>query len=145
MKIQQLTIFLENKPGRLLKAYKALAENGISLLTLSLADTKDFGLLRLILKDNDKAIKILEEIGYATVLSEVLAVEINDQPGALLPVLETLADNDINLEYTYAFAARGGEKAVLIIRVDDSDKATAAIAGGGGKVLTLEEFLKIID
>lgn len=145
MKIQQLTIFLENKPGRLLKAYKALAENGISLLTLSLADTKDFGLLRLIIKDNDKAIKILEEIGYATVLSEVLAVEITDRPGALLPVLNSLADNGINLEYTYAFAARGGEKAVFIIRVDDAEKAIDAINKNGCKVLTLEEFLQIID
>lgn len=145
MKIQQLTIFLENKPGRLLKAYKVLAENGVSLLTLSLADTKDFGLLRLIIKDNDKAIKILEEAGYATVLSEVLAVEINDRPGALLPVLDALADNGINLEYTYAFAARGGEKAVLIIRVDDAEKAIAAINKNGCKVLSLEEFLQIID
>lgn len=145
MKIQQLTIFLENKPGRLLKAYKALAENGISLLTLSLADTKDFGLLRLIIKDNEKAIKILEEIGYATVLNEVLAVEITDRPGALLPVLEALADNGINLEYTYAFAARGGEKAVFIIRVDDAEKAINAINKNGCKVLTLEEFLQIID
>lgn len=145
MKIQQLTIFLENKPGRLLKAYKVLAENGISLLTLSLADTKDFGLLRLILKDNDKALKILEEVGYATILNEVLAVELNDRPGALLPVLEALADNNINLEYTYAFAARGGEKAVLIIRVDDAEKAIAAITQNGGKVLTQEEFLQVID
>lgn len=145
MKIQQLTIFLENKPGRLLKAYKVLAENGISLLTLSLADTKDFGLLRLILKDNDKALKILEEVGYATILNEVLAVEINDRSGALLPVLEALADNNINLEYTYAFAARGGEKAVLIIRVDDAEKAIAAITQNGCKVLTLEEFLQVID
>lgn len=145
MKIQQLTIFLENKPGRLLKAYKVLAENGISLLTLSLADTKDFGLLRLILKDNDKALKILEEVGYATILNEVLAVEINDRSGALLPVLEALGDNGINLEYTYAFAARGGDKAVLIIRVDDAEKAIAAINQNGGKVLTLEEFLQVID
>lgn len=145
MKIQQLTVFLENKPGRLLKAYKVLAENGISLLTLSLADTKDFGLLRLILKDNDKALKLLEEVGYAGILNEVLAVEINDRSGALLPVLEALADNNINLEYTYAFAARGGDKAVLIIRVDDAEKAIAAINQNGGKVLTLEEFLQVID
>lgn len=145
MKIQQLTIFLENKPGRLFKAYKVLAENGISLLTLSLADTKDFGLLRLIIKDNDKAIQILEEAGYATVLSEVLAVEISDRPGALLPVLDALAANEINLEYTYAFAARGGERAVFIIRVDDAEKAIAAVTKSGCKVLTLEEFLQIID
>ena len=145
MKIQQLTIFLENKPGSLLKAYKALAENGISLVTLSLADTKDFGLLRLILKDNSKAINILEEAGYATVLSEVLAVEINDHPGALLPILNALAENTINLEYTYAFASRSGNKAVFIIRVDNAEKAIAAISQSGYKVLTVEEFLQIID
>lgn len=145
MKIQQLTIFLENKPGRLLKAYKVLAENGVSLLTLSLADTKDFGLLRLIIKDNEKAIKILEEAGYATVLSEVLAIEISDQPGGLLPVLDALAENNINLEYTYAFAARGGSKAVLIVRVDDADKAAATINQKGCKVFSLEEFLSFID
>ncbi|WP_372845363.1 ACT domain-containing protein [Pontiella sp.] len=127
MKLKQLSVFLENKPGRLRELCGLLAENGINIITLSLADTEQFGILRLIVKDYDQAKKLLEAKGFVAKLTDVIAVEVNDQPGGLSEILAIEEASGISVEYMYAFVIKSGEKAVLLFRFDDMDKAVAAL------------------
>jgi hypothetical protein len=127
MKLKQLSVFLENKPGRLRELCAVLAENGINIITLSLADTEQFGILRLIVKDYDKAKALLEEKGFVAKLTDVVAVELNDHPGGLSEILTIEEASGISVEYMYAFVIKSGEKAVLLFRFDDMDKAVAAL------------------
>ena len=127
MKLKQLSVFLENKPGRLRELCAVLAENSINIITLSLADTEQFGILRLIVKEHDKARALLEEKGFVAKLTDVIAVEVNDQPGGLSEVLKIEEESGISVEYMYAFAIKSGENAILLFRFDDMDKAVAAL------------------
>ncbi len=127
MKLKQLSVFLENKPGRLRELCALLAENGINIITLSLADTEQFGILRLIVKEHDRARALLEEKGFVAKLTDVIAVEVNDQPGGLSEVLKIEEESGISVEYMYAFTIKSGENAVLLFRFDDMDKAVAAL------------------
>ncbi|VGO18440.1 ACT domain-containing protein [Pontiella sulfatireligans] len=127
MKLKQLSVFLENKPGRLRELCALLAENQINIITLSLADTEQFGILRLIVKDYDKAKTLLESNGFVAKLTEVIAVELDDQPGGLSEILSIEEASGISVEYMYAFVIKSGEKAVLLFRFDDMDKAVAAL------------------
>jgi hypothetical protein len=123
MKIQQLSVFVENKLGHLRAPCKILADANINLTTLSLADTKQYGILRLILRDWQKAKEVLEAAGFVTKLTEVLAVEVPDRPGGLADVLQVVEQAGINVEYMYAFAEKRNDKAVLVFRFDDVDAA----------------------
>ena len=114
MKIQQLSLFLENKPQHLRVPTKALADAGINILTMSIADTKDFGILRLIVQDVDKAKAALEKAGCVVKVSEVVGIEVPDRPGGLDELLATIEAADLNIEYVYSFTARRGDKAVLV-------------------------------
>ena len=116
MKIQQLSIFLENKPGRLVAACEVLAAAGINLITLSLADTQRFGILRLIVRDWQRAKEVLEAAGLVVKVTDVLAIEVPDQPGGLAGVLRAIERAAINVEYMYAFTEKVGDKAVLVFR-----------------------------
>ena len=115
MKVEQLSIFLENKAGRLAQVTKTLAEAGINIRALSLADTSDFGILRLIVNDTEKAINIMKEAG--------VAVEVDDKPGGLNNILEALSGQNVNVEYMYAFVQEGGGSATMIFRFDRIDQA----------------------
>ena len=119
MKIKQLSIFLENKEGRLWNALNALANGGVNIRALSLADTSDFGILRIIVQDPEKAKKILEEDNFIVKIIDVIGVELDDTPGGLASVLKILNDNNINLEYLYAFTHEKTEKAILLLQSDD--------------------------
>jgi hypothetical protein len=123
MKITQLSVFLENKPGRLSVPCKALAKAGLNILTLSLADTRQFGILRVILKDWTKAKATLEAAGLVVNVTEVIAIEVDDRPGGLAHVLEVIEQAGINLEYMYAFTFGREDKAVLVFRFEDPDAA----------------------
>lgn len=123
MILNQLSVFLENKPGQLRAVCSLLAEANINILTLTLADTRQFGILRLILEEWERAKKILEDGGFAVNIAEVLAFEVADRPGGLAELLAIFETAELNLEYMYAFTARHGDKAVLIFRFDDSDAA----------------------
>ena len=123
MKIHQLSLFLENKPGRLSEPCKALAEAGINILTLSLADTAQFGIMRLIVRDWEKAKAVFEKAGFVVNVTEVVATEVPDKPGGLARILAILEDKKLNIEYMYAFTFRSGDKAVLVFRFDDPDAA----------------------
>jgi len=123
MKVEQISLFVENKPGSLEHATRVLKEANINIRTLSLADTSDFGILRLIVNDVEKANKILKENGFMVSKTNVVAVEVPDRPGGLHSIMEVLARESINIEYLYAFVEKSGENAVIIFRFDAPEKA----------------------
>lgn len=135
MKVEQISIFLENKPGALEEVTRILTDAGINIRTLSLADTSDFGILRLIVNDVDRASQVLKEQGLRTSRTVVVAVEVPDRPGGLHSILAVLSANGINVEYLYAFVERSGEHAVIIFRFDAPDKAIAVLQQNGMTVL----------
>ena len=124
MKLHQLSLFLENKPGQIKIACQVLGQAGIDILTLSLADTQQFGILRLIVRDWEKARQVLQEAGCVVNVTEVLALDVADQPGGLAGVLEILDEAKLTIEYMYAFTSgQRGKKAALIFRFEDPDGA----------------------
>jgi len=135
MKLQQLSVFLENKPGSLKKALGVLADAKVNISTLALADTKEFGILRLLLKDWEKGKQALEAGGLTVRQTEVLAVEVEDRPGGLAAVLAPVEAAGVNVEYMYAYSTGAKGKAVLIFRFSDLDKAIGALKGAGMNVL----------
>ncbi len=140
MKIQQLSIFLENKPGHLSSICQELAKANLNILTLSLADTQQFGILRLILRDWEKAKQILQTAGFLVNVTEVVALEVEDQPGGLARVLEVLETANINIEYMYAFTFRRGDKANLVFRFSAPDAAIALLQEKGINVIGAVEL-----
>ena len=140
MKINQLSLFLENKPGHLSQVADKLAEAGVNILTLSLADTQQFGILRLIVRDWQKARDVLEQAGWVAKVTEVVATEVEDRPGGLAKVLQVIEQADTNIEYMYAFTFRRGDRAVLIFRFDDPDEAVSVLTGSGIEVISEEEL-----
>jgi hypothetical protein len=123
MKVDQLSIFLENRAGRLAEVTRILSEAGVNIRALSLADTSDFGILRLIVSDFEKAKEQLKAGGFTVGRTTVVAVEVNDQPGGLHNILEMLRASGINVEYMYAFVTNSGANAVIIFRFDRTDQA----------------------
>jgi len=114
---------------------KALAEAGINIVTLSLADTQQFGILRLIVRDWEQAKSVLEKAGCVVKTTEVVAIEVSDRPGGLAEVLEVMEQSDINIEYMYAFTFRRADRAVLVFRFDDPDRAVEFLQGKGVNVV----------
>ena len=143
MKVDQLAVFLENKSGRLAAITNVLSDSGINIRALSVADTADFGILRLIVDDTDKAIRALKDEGFTVGMADVVAVEVEDKPGGLARVLSILHEAGINVEYMYAFVEKSSENAVLIFRFDDPDMAVNILQSGGIKILTSEEVKSI--
>ncbi len=135
MKIQQLSLFLENKPGHLNAICKTLAEAKINIVTLSLADTQQFGILRLIVQNWEEARDILSNSGFVVNTREVVATEIPDRPGGMAGILETLQSESINIEYMYAFSFHRDDSAVVVMRFDDADKAVSTLNAAGHRVL----------
>ena len=137
MQIRQISIFLQNEPGQLSRICRDLAEAGINIATLSLADTSDFGIVRMIVDDHEKARDTLVAKGHAAKATDVLAVCVPDRPGGMAEVMAALDKAGANIEYSYAFAFHKGEKAVLVFRFSDNAKAEAALKEAG--FLTLDE------
>lgn len=135
MKVEQISIFIENKSGRLAEVTRILGEADINIRALSLADTSDFGILRLIVNDREKAKAILKEKGFTVSKTEVVAVEVPDHPGGLALILQALDTTSINVEYMYAFVERCGENAVIIFRFDETERAIATLRQKGFNVL----------
>jgi len=145
MKLQQVSVFLENKPGRLSIPCKALADAGINLLTLSLADTQQFGILRLIVRDWQRAKEVLEKAGCVARVTEVVAIEVADRPGGLAGVLEIIERAGVNIEYMYAFTFRSEDKAVLVFRFDDPDQAIEILQAKGVNVIGSVELYDRVE
>jgi len=123
MKTSQISIFIENRSGRLAKITTALGAAGVNIRALSLADTSDFGILRLIVNQTEKAINTLKDQGFTVMVSSVIAVAVPDTPGALGNLLSLMEHAGLNVEYMYAFVTKNQDRAVIILRFDDIDKA----------------------
>ncbi len=137
---EQISIFIENKEGRLAEVTAILRDAGVNIRALSLADTTDFGVLRLIVNDNDKATAALKDQGFTVGKTRVLAVEVNDVPGGLNQVLDPLSDQNVNVEYMYAFANPQCQNAIMIFRFDDIEKAKSLLTEKGIKVIDKKEI-----
>jgi hypothetical protein len=131
MRIPQLSLFIENKPGHLLLPSKLLTDAGVNIVTLSLADTKRFGILRLIVDDPQRAQEVLEGAGLPVAVTEVLAINVADRPGGLFDLLKIFDQAEIVIEYMYAFTCRLGNSAVLVFRFSDIDAAISALTRAG--------------
>ncbi len=131
MKVKQLSLFLENKPGSLSRPVKLLAKAKLNILTLSVADTQQFGIMRFVVRDWERAKRLLEHEGFVVKVSDMVAVEVADEPGGLAEILETLEKAGVNLEYMYGFTLRKEGKGVLAFRFDDPDRAIAALQKKG--------------
>ena len=140
MKVEQISIFIENKSGRLAEVTRILGDAGINIRALSLADTSDFGILRLIVNDREKAKQVLKDSGFTVGKTEVVAVEVPDRPGGLSQILQALDKGAINVEYMYAFVERCGENAVIIFRFDETEKAIDTLRVSGFNVLPGERL-----
>lgn len=131
MKIKQISIFLENTAGRIADVTKVLKEFDVNLRAIMIADTADFGILRIITDDSEKALKVLKDAKFTTRTTDVLAVSINDKVGALHDVMALFQDNGINIEYLYASLEKTGDTAVIIFKVEDADKGLKVIEANG--------------
>jgi len=139
----QISVFLENKSGRLAEVTGALAKAGINIRALSLAETIDYGVLRLIVDKPSEARKALSQAGFTVTETEVIAVEMPDRPGGLASIVDLVTQSDLNIEYLYAFVGQRGENAVVIFRIDDVNAAVAALQEGGAHVLSADELSAI--
>ncbi len=143
MTVKQLSVFLENKKGRLYKALNMLKSSDINIRALSMADTSDFGILRMIVSDPQKARDELEKQKFAVSLADVLAIEVEDQPGGLEATLDTLNSNDVNIEYIYAFVEKKTQKALVVLSTPDNDTTDTILTDAGFSLLTKEEISQI--
>ena len=139
MSVKQISVFIENKKGALAACTRFIADNGINIRALSIADTQDFGILRIICDDPRETESILKKGGFISTVTDVLATEIADKPGSMATILEVLAEAQVIVEYTYAFLAPDGH-AYMIFRVDDNAVASAALAGAGIKTANQEDL-----
>ena len=143
MAIKQLTVFVENKQGSVVSITDTLSKKNINLRALSIAETQDFGILRLIVNDEATAEMILKEEGYLIKITDVVGVKIGDEPGKLSEALKVLDDNKINMEYLYAFMARTEKHAYVVIRVEDNGAAETALTEAGFKIVTEADIDKL--
>ena len=143
MRVKQVSVFLENRAGRLDEVAEMLGKHAINIRALSLADTSDFGILRLIVNKPDQARDVLHDAGFTTRFTEVVAVEVPDQPGGLGHVLRIFSECGLNVEYLYAFVEKRGGGAVVIVRVEEIDRAIGILQQKGIKLLTGEEVYKL--
>lgn len=143
MSIKQLTIFVENKKGAVVSITDTLAQNNVNIRALSIAETEDFGILRLIVNDEATAEKTLSEKGYLIKVTDVVGVKIGDDPGKLTAALGVLDKAGINLEYLYAFMSRTEKHAYVVLRVEDNEIAEAALQKEGFRIITDADVLKL--
>ena len=143
MAIKQLTVFVQNKKGTVVSVTDILSKNNINLRALSIAETQDFGILRMIVNDEAAAEKVLSENGYLIKTIDVVGVKIGDQPGKLTAALDVLDKNDINVEYLYAFMARTEKHAYVVLRVEDNEAAEAALVAAGFKLISEADVAKL--
>lgn len=143
MLINQLSVFVENKPGRLAAVIEALGKNNVNMSALSLADTSEYGILRVIVDNPDAAAEILKGIGVIVKVTKVLAISMDDTPGGLSKILDIFLKNEINVDYMYAFVGKTEKKAVMVVKVSDAKKAEEALQKAGVATLDVGETYRI--
>ncbi len=136
MLVKQLSVFMENRPGRLFNLTNTLGKEGIDFITLSIADTKDFGIVRFIARDNEKAYKILKNAGFTVGITELIGVEVSDRPNALAEVVALMDEEKINIEYLYSFVLTSQNTAKILMRIEDTDRAIKLLQEKGIKLLS---------
>ena len=136
MLVKQLSVFMENRPGRLSKLTHTLGKEGIDFVTLSIADTKDFGIVRFIARDNERAYEILKKEGFTVGITELIGVEVSDRPNALAEVVALIEEANINIEYLYSFVLTNHNTAKILMRVEDTDRAVKLLQEKGIKLLS---------
>ena len=141
--VRQISVFVENKPTKLAEAMKLLKNSKINIRAMALADTKDFGILRLIVNDTEQTVDILRDASYAVTVTEVVAISIPDSPGQLSRVLDVLGDSGVNIEYLYAFIGKSDRSGSFVIRVDDNDNASSALNDAGIIQLTENDIAEM--
>jgi hypothetical protein len=140
MKLTQISVFLENRKGRLYDVCSLLGKNNINIRALTIAETETFGVLRIVVDKSDLAIQTLRKNSFVANLTDVVAIEVGDKPGGLAEILKVFADDDINVEYMYGFVEKFSDNALLVFRFEDTDKATKILADKGVKVVTRREI-----
>ncbi|HOE69246.1 MAG TPA: ACT domain-containing protein [Candidatus Omnitrophota bacterium] len=143
MKITQLSVFLQNQKGCLYDVIKILGEAGIDIKTLTLAESREFGVLRLIVDKPEEALKRLRAEEHVASLTEIVAVEVEDRPGGLAKVLKVFSDHGINIEYMYAVVEKNANKAIMVFRFDDMDKAIAALSENNIRVIRGKDIIHL--
>ena len=141
--IKQISLFVENRPGRTAKVAKTLSDAGVNIRALTIAEAGDFGVIRMVLDDPEKGYKVLKDSAFTVSMTDVLAVEMKDTPGGLYEIVNTLGQSNVNVDYAYAFVTAKALRAMLILRVDDIALARKALAGKGVKIATREEIQAI--
>ena len=141
--VRQISVFVDNKPNQLAGVMKLIKDSRINVRALSLADTNDFGILRMIVNDTDKAVETLKSASYVVTVTEIVAISIPDSPGQLSRVLDILGSRNVNLEYLYAFLGKSDRAVSFVIRVDDNDNASAALTDGGIIQLTENDIAEM--
>ena len=143
MTTQQLSIFMENKPAQLVKVTETLKEKGIDIRAMSLADTKDFGIVRMIVSDIEKAQSAMREKGFMSTITKVMCVAVSDHAGELHTIIALMAENNINVDYLYACITEIGKDAYIVMHVDDEKKAGEVLKNAGIRMVTAEEIAKL--
>lgn len=143
MLVKQISVFLENKIGRLAEITQLLGEARINIRALAIADTTEFGILRLIVDDPPKAQDILEKSGFAVKQTEVVVVGVEDKPGGLANILKTLRSSNFNVEYLYAFVKQSGEDALVVFRIENTDEAIAQLRKEGFQIISPQDIYKL--
>lgn len=141
--IKQISLFVENKPGRMAKVSKTLSDAGVNIRALTIAEAGDFGVIRMVVDDPEKGYKVLKDNGFTVSTTDVLAVEMKDTPGGLYEIVNALGESGVNVDYAYAFVTAKAERAMLILRVDDLAKARQSLSTKGVKIATREEIQAI--
>lgn len=139
MYVQQISVFIENQPGKLADFAELLGREGIDLIALTVADTTNFGILRCIVSDWARAAKVIESAGYTATVTEVLAVSVPDKPGGMAAAIRALTDAGISIEYLYSFVRQAGTNALLIFRVEDLARGTEVLGANGIELISQEQ------
>jgi len=141
MKISQISIFLENKKGRLYEVATLLGKNNINIRALTIAESKDFGVLKVVVDKTQEATALLKKHGFVNRITDIVAVEVDDKPGGLARILKALLEADINVEYMYGFVEQNSDNALLVFRFDDPDKAIQVLTKNKIKVLGKKDIV----
>ncbi len=140
MKVTQISVFLENRKGRLFDVCTLLGQNKINIRALTIAETESFGVLRMVVDQSDQAVALLKDNGFVANLSDVVAIEVGDEPGGLGRVLAVLNENNVNVEYMYGFVEKHNDKALMVFRFEDADQAQVILNQGQISVVTEKEI-----
>jgi hypothetical protein len=140
MKIRQISVFLENRKGRLCEACSVLGDAGVNIRALTIAETEEFGVLRIVVDNVEAGLKALKDNNFVANITEVVAVEVPDRPGGLAEVLKVLSANDVNIEYMYGFMEKFSDEALLVFRFEDIGKAQKILLKNNIKVVRKEEI-----